>query len=312
MPQFGRARRGVSGGVEGLPARFGAAAPPAQPGIGLSGLACSVGVGEFFGLFVLRDRSLGGLPSLRSVRSGGHSPVKTGRSDAETPRMRVLLVEDDADIAAPLVRGLEREGFEVTHHATGGAALEASEGPDAPDVVLLDLGLPDLDGFEVCRRMRSGSEVPIIVVTARGDEVDRVVGLELGADDYVVKPFGMRELVARIRAVARRAPARAADSPVIEIEPLVVDRRARRVTMAGEELLLTPKEFDLLGALAEDPGAACSRQHLLDVVWDPHWYGPTKTVDVHVANLRRKLGDARWIETVRGVGYRLADPGAIP
>jgi two-component system, OmpR family, response regulator RegX3 len=226
--------------------------------------------------------------------------------------MRVLLVEDDADIAAPLVRGLEREGFEVTHHETGGGALEASEGPDAPDVVLLDLGLPDLDGFEVCRRMRSGSEVPIIVVTARGDEVDRVVGLELGADDYVVKPFGMRELVARIRAVARRAPVRAVDSPVSELGPLVVDRRARRVTMSGEELLLTPKEFDLLAALAEDPGAACSRQHLLDVVWDPHWYGPTKTVDVHVANLRRKLGDARWIETVRGVGYRLADPEAIP
>jgi DNA-binding response OmpR family regulator len=238
--------------------------------------------------------------------------VKGRRLGAETFGMRVLLVEDDADIAAPLVRGLEREGFEVTHHETGGGALEASEGPDAPDVVLLDLGLPDLDGFEVCRRMRSGSEVPIIVVTARGDEVDRVVGLELGADDYVVKPFGMRELVARIRAVARRAPARAVDTPVSEIGPLVVDRRARRVTMSGEELLLTPKEFDLLAALAEDPGAACSRQHLLDVVWDPHWYGPTKTVDVHVANLRRKLGDARWIETVRGVGYRLADPGAIP
>jgi two-component system, OmpR family, response regulator RegX3 len=238
--------------------------------------------------------------------------VKGGCLGAETSGMRVLLVEDDADIAAPLVRGLEREGFEVTHHETGGGALEASEGPDGPDVVLLDLGLPDLDGFEVCRRMRSGSEVPIIVVTARGDEVDRVVGLELGADDYVVKPFGIRELVARIRAVARRAPARAVDSPVSEIGPLVVDRRARRVTMAAEELLLTPKEFDLLAALAEDPGAACSRQHLLDVVWDPHWYGPTKTVDVHVANLRRKLGDARWIETVRGVGYRLADPGAIP
>ena len=179
--------------------------------------------------------------------------------------------------------------------------------------MLLDLGLPDIDGFEVCRRMRSGSEVPIIVVTARGDEVDRVVGLELGADDYVVKPFGLRELVARIRAVARRAPAaRAVDGPVIVIGPIVVDRRTRRVTLDGAEVPLTPKEFDLLAALAEDPGAACSRQHLLDVVWDPHWYGPTKTVDVHVANLRRKLGDAEWIETVRGVGYRLADPGAIP
>ena len=227
--------------------------------------------------------------------------------------MRVLLVEDDADIAAPLVRGLEREGFEVTHRETGTGALEASVGPDGPDVVLLDLGLPDIDGFEVCRRMRSGSEVPIIVVTARGDEVDRVVGLELGADDYVVKPFGFRELVARIRAVARRAPAaRTVDGPVIEIGPIVVDRRTRRVTLDGNEVPLTPKEFDLLAALAEDPGAACSRQHLLDVVWDPHWYGPTKTVDVHVANLRRKLGDAEWIETVRGVGYRLADPEAIP
>jgi len=226
--------------------------------------------------------------------------------------MRVLLVEDDADIAAPLVRGLEREGFLVTHSLTGAGALEASDGPDAPDVVLLDLGLPDLDGFEVCRRMRSGSEVPIIVVTARGDEVDRVVGLELGADDYVVKPFGFRELVARIRAVTRRAPARVVDATATHFGTLVVDRRTRRVLLHDEELMLTPKEFDLLAALAEDPGAACSRQHLLDVVWDPHWYGPTKTVDVHVANLRRKLGDAGWIETVRGVGYRLADPGASP
>ena len=224
--------------------------------------------------------------------------------------MRVLLVEDDVDIAAPLVRGLEREGFHVTHSETGADALAVSDGPDGPDVVLLDLGLPDLDGFEVCRRMRSGSEVPIIVVTARGDEVDRVVGLELGADDYVVKPFGFRELVARIRAVTRRAPARAADATVTEFGALVVDRRTRRVTLHGTELMLTPKEFDLLGALAEDPGAACSRQHLLDVVWDPHWYGPTKTVDVHVANLRRKLGDPAWVETVRGVGYRLADPEA--
>ena len=224
--------------------------------------------------------------------------------------MRVLLVEDDVDIAAPLVRGLEREGFLVTHSQTGEGALAASGGPDAPDVVLLDLGLPDLDGFEVCRRIRSGSEVPIIVVTARGDEVDRVVGLEIGADDYVVKPFGFRELVARIRAVTRRAPARAVDTTVTRLGALVVDRRTRKVTMGDDELMLTPKEFDLLAALAEDPGAACSRQHLLDVVWDPHWYGPTKTVDVHVANLRRKLDDPAWVETVRGVGYRLADPEA--
>ena len=226
--------------------------------------------------------------------------------------MRVLLVEDDVDIAAPLVRGLEREGFQVTHSETGEGALAASGGPDVPDVVLLDLGLPDLDGFEVCRRIRMGSAVPIIVVTARGDEVDRVVGLEIGADDYVVKPFGFRELVARIRAVTRRAPARSGDATVTRLGALVVDRRTRRVTMHDAELMLTPKEFDLLAALAEDPGAAYSRQQLLDVVWDPHWYGPTKTVDVHVANLRRKLDDPAWVETVRGVGYRLADPEAAP
>jgi two-component system, OmpR family, response regulator RegX3 len=152
--------------------------------------------------------------------------------------------------------------------------------------------------------------VPIIVVTAKGEEVDRVVGLELGADDYVVKPFGFRELVARIRAVARRGTTRPSDAGVVQVGPLVVDRRTRRVTIDNEEIALTPKEFDLLNVLVEDPGALCSRHHILDSVWDPHWYGPTKTLDVHVANLRRKLGDPRWIETVRGVGYRLRDPGA--
>jgi DNA-binding response OmpR family regulator len=227
--------------------------------------------------------------------------------------MRVLLVEDDADIAAPLIRGLEREGFAVDRHEGGESALAAMHAPGPPpDVVLLDLGLPDLDGFEVCRRIRAGSEVPIIVVTARGSEVDRVVGLELGADDYVVKPFGLRELVARIRAVARRVSARPHVETVVRVGALAIDRRTRRVTVDAVEVGLTPKEFELLAVLAEDPGAVCSRQHIVDVVWDPHWYGPTKTVDVHVANLRRKLGDQQWIETVRGVGYRLCDPGASP
>jgi two-component system response regulator RegX3 len=219
--------------------------------------------------------------------------------------VRVLMVEDDDAIAEPLARGLEREGFEVARASTGTAALTAS----GYHVVLLDLGLPDVDGFEVCRRLRAASHVPIIVVTARGDEVDRVVGLELGADDYIVKPFGFRELVARIRAVTRRSQTRDDDEGPSVIGPLSVDRKTRRVTVDGEELALTPKEFDVLALLASEPGTVFSRNHILESVWDAHWYGPTKTLDVHVAALRKKLGDPAWIETVRGVGFRLAVPG---
>jgi len=214
----------------------------------------------------------------------------------------VLLVEDDDTIASPLQRGLAREGFSVEWHATGTAALERLRDGADPAVILLDLGLPDMDGFELCRSVRQSSDVPVIVVTARGDEVDRVVGLELGADDYVVKPFGLRELVARIRAVVRRASSKHED-PVSR--RLVVDRRTREVRLDGREVTLTPKEFDLLALLARDPGAVCSRERILDQVWDPHWFGPTKTLDVHVSSLRRKLGDASVVETVRGVGYRL-------
>jgi two-component system response regulator RegX3 len=223
--------------------------------------------------------------------------------------MRVLLVEDDATIAAPLVRGLEREGCSVDHCATGTEALDRVPAVDAStDVVLLDLGLPDMDGFDLCRRIRRSSPVPIIVVTARGDEVDRVVGLELGADDYVVKPFGFRELVARIRAVTRRAAGHEGADETRE--GLVVDQRTRRVTVNGRDIALTPKEFDLLALLASDIGAVRTRTEILDSVWEPNWYGPTKTLDVHVASIRRKLGDPTFIETVRGVGYRLRDPGA--
>jgi DNA-binding response OmpR family regulator len=178
--------------------------------------------------------------------------------------------------------------------------------------VLLDLGLPDGDGFDVCRTLRARSGVPIIVVTARGEEVDRVVGLELGADDYVVKPFGNRELVARMRAVLRRtgpSAATSADDAVVRAGELEVDRRTRRVTVAGEAIVLTRKEYDLLALLAEDPGAVRTREEILERVWDPHWYGPTKTLDVHVASLRRKLGDPALVETVRGVGFRLRDDG---
>jgi two-component system, OmpR family, response regulator RegX3 len=214
--------------------------------------------------------------------------------------MRVLIVEDEQPIAEPLAEGLRREGFEVEWAATGAAALEADE----PDVVLLDLRLPDMDGLDVCRTIRARSEVPIIIVSARGDEPDRVVGLELGADDYVVKPFGLRELIARIRAVTRRGKTTAADGAV-QVGELEVDPRARRVRLGGRELDLTPKEFDVLVMLARDPGAVVSRRSLLDEVWETSWYGSSKTIDVHVAALRRKLGDPGWIETVRGVGFRL-------
>jgi len=215
--------------------------------------------------------------------------------------MNILLVEDEDAIAAPLAEGLRREGFDVERVATGTAALAAA----LPDLVLLDLRLPDMDGTEVCQRLRARSEVPIIVVTAKGEEVDRVVGLELGADDYVVKPFGFRELLARIRAVLRRTQ-RGPSSYRLVAGSLEIDLRARRVVLGGHEVELTPKEFDLLALLASDPGAVVSREHLLREVWKTDWFGPTKTVDVHVASLRKKLGDPRWIETVRGVGLRLA------
>jgi two-component system response regulator RegX3 len=218
--------------------------------------------------------------------------------------MELLLVEDDDAIAEPLAKGLEREGFTV-HRAVNGA--DALAAPEA-DLVLLDLVLPDLDGYEVCRRLRARSDVPIIVITARGDEVDRVVGLELGADDYLVKPFGFRELVARIRAVTRRRQPRSDEPRPVQVGPLELDRRTRRVRMAGVDVALTAKEFDLLALLASDAGAVLTRQEILEAVWDAHWYGPTKTLDVHVASLRRKLGDPTVIETVRGVGFRLCDP----
>ena len=218
--------------------------------------------------------------------------------------MKILLVEDEESIAAPLTEGLRREGFTVEHAPNGAAALAA--GP--ADCVLLDLRLPDLDGYEVCRALRARSDVPIIMVTARGEEVDRVIGLELGADDYVPKPFGLRELVARIHAVTRRAAGPTRPDATRRIGELEVDVRARRARVAGRELALTAKEFDVLAALAADPGAVVTRQQLLERVWQTSWFGQTKTVDVHVGALRRKLGDPGWIETVRGVGFRLREP----
>ncbi|MEV7866711.1 response regulator transcription factor [Streptomyces sp. NPDC088124] len=238
--------------------------------------------------------------------------------------MRLLLIEDDDRIAGPLTEGLGRYGFTVDRVRTGAAGL--TDSAQAADLVLLDLGLPDMDGLDLCRTLRARSAIPIIMITARGEEADRIVGLELGADDYLAKPFGVRELVARIRAVTRRTgtrqtlppathPASAekpASAPTVTIQrlgPLEIDRRTRQVRLQGHEIALSPREFDLLAYLSDDPGAVYSRRQIMDTVWDPHFFGPTKTLDAHIATLRRKLGDPAWIITARGVGFRLTVPG---
>jgi DNA-binding response OmpR family regulator len=213
--------------------------------------------------------------------------------------LRVLVVEDDAGIAGSLVRGLDRAGYVAEHVTDGAAALAA----DPVDVVLLDLGLPDMDGLEVCRKLRLQGDTVIIVVTARGEEGDRVVALDEGADDYLVKPFGLAELLARIRAVLRRA--RPSGPVTLTHGPVTVDPRTRKVTVHGQEVALTPKEFDILECLTADPGRVVTRQDLVEHVWDAHWYGPTKVLDVHMAALRRKLGVDGLIETVYGRGFRL-------
>lgn len=219
-----------------------------------------------------------------------------------TQPVRILLVEDDEAIAQSLCRGLSRHAFDVEWVCTGAEALAATPA----DLVLLDLGLPDADGLDICRRLRAESEVPIIVISARADEIDRVVGLEIGADDYVCKPFGVREVVARIRAVLRRVrPAEVVQPDTVHRGRLTIERRAHRVYLDGTELQLPPKEYALLAYLADEPGTAFTREQIMEAVWDANWFGPTKTLDVHVGALRRKLGDAASIETVRGVGFRL-------
>ncbi|MEV6974516.1 response regulator transcription factor [Kitasatospora sp. NPDC093806] len=218
--------------------------------------------------------------------------------------MRVLLVEDDEPVAESLRRGLIRYGFAVEWVTTGTAALAVA---DPYDLVLLDLGLPDTDGLDVCRALRRRGDVPIIVISARSDETDRVVGLEIGADDYVSKPFGVREVIARIRAVMRRVQPKAQEQsgPDRYGPRLTIDRKAARVRLDGAEVALTPKEYDLLAFLTEEPDALMSREQIMEAVWDANWFGPTKTLDVHVAALRRKLAGAVAIEAVRGVGFRL-------
>ena len=215
----------------------------------------------------------------------------------------MLVVEDDPGIADLLVRGLVRAGYEAESVANGQRALTAA--PE-PDVVLLDLGLPDMDGLEVCRLLHERSGVAVIVVTARGEEGDRVAALDGGADDYLVKPFGLAELLARIRAVLRRV--RPVEQDLLSHGELTVDLRTRKVTVGEREVALTPKEFDILEALAADPGRVVTRQEILERAWDAHWYGPTKVLDVHMAGLRRKLGVPGLVETVYGRGFRLGAP----
>ncbi len=227
-------------------------------------------------------------------------------------RRTILIVEDEESITVPLTEALDREGFNTEVAGTVADALELAA-RIRPDLVLLDVMLPDGSGYDVCRELRRDSSVPIIMLTARGEETDRIVGLELGADDYIVKPFSAREVAARIRAVLRRAGApepSGEDSSPLDVGELRLDPARRSVALTGTELELTRREFDLLELLMREAGAVVSRERLIDEVWDVNWFGSTKTLDVHVSSLRRKLGDdsasPRFIHTVRGVGFRFS------
>ncbi len=235
--------------------------------------------------------------------------------NSQSPGGRILVVEDEESISQPFAEALRRAGFEavVTGTAAGAIELAASE---EPDLVMLDLALPDGDGRDVCRELRRRSDVPIVMLTARGTEMDKIVGLELGADDYVVKPFSAAEVISRIRAVLRRAAPRdgagrdgEAEKP-IEVGEVELDPAARIARLRGEELELSRKEFDLLTALMRSAGRVVKREELMSEVWDTNWFGSTKTLDVHIGWLRRKLdddpADPTYIETVRGVGFRFA------
>jgi DNA-binding response OmpR family regulator len=226
-------------------------------------------------------------------------------TEQESTNGTIIVVEDDRNIAELLDLYLRNAGFRVLQAGDARRGLELA-GQEHPVLVVFDIGLPGpLDGLQACRELRKTSDVPIVMVTARDDELDRVLGLELGADDYVTKPFSPRELVARVRAILRRSESgrRASDEP-LTVGSVVVDTLRRDVRADGVEVQLTAREFDLLAFFAENPGIVLSRQQLLDGVWGSGWYGDERTVDVHVRQLRRKLGDALPLATVWGVGYR--------
>jgi DNA-binding response OmpR family regulator len=217
--------------------------------------------------------------------------------------VRVLVVEDDLPLGEQLVRGLNRAGCRVEFVQSAGDALRRVDA----DVVLLDLGLPDGDGVDLCRRLRERTTAPILVVTARDTERERVTALDAGADDYLAKPFGFAELLARMRAVLRRVDM-GGNRGVVRYGPLTVDLDAHRVDLHGETVPLTAKEFDILACLAAEPGRMVTREEIFERAWDVNWYGPTKVLDVHIAAIRRKVGDPSLIETVYGRGFRLRRP----
>lgn len=254
------------------------------------------------------EKGIGGVSSkIHPNRPGSTDRVgRVSPRRATMDRVKVLLVEDDSSIAKSVIASLTTAGLETLHVATGKEAI-ASVSQWQPDVVLMDLGLPDMDGLDVSKVIRETSQVPIIIVSARGDELDRVLGLELGADDYVVKPFSQRELLARIRAVTRRGGEPANHAGERSGSRLVVDERTHTVTLDGVDVQLTAKEFDLLSFLASEPGTVFRRNEILEHVWDTNWYGTTKTLDAHVASIRKKLGDPEWIQAVRGVGFKFVE-----
>ncbi|MFP8887882.1 MULTISPECIES: response regulator transcription factor [Streptomyces] len=237
-------------------------------------------------------------PSAGAPQAG--APVRTDRE-----ALRVLVVESEPRAAQSLVQGLRRHGYLADSVATGAKALHAHH---SADLVLLDLDLPDLDGLEVCRSIRSSCETPVIAITARDTELDRVLGLQAGADDYMSKPYGFRELLARIQAIMRRVRPREPQERIIVRGPLRIDLDNWEVRLDGKPVELTRKEFGLLRMLASRPNSVVSRRQLMAQVWDDSWSRPGRTIDTHVSSLRNKLGSSSWIITVRGVGFRLGHP----